>query len=199
MSPSCLRLAAFLTTSQRTGWELPPDGALVAASSILSRSASDTSRAASSRRMALVVAMASNTSTSAPDPLEPHDRDGPVGALLVGVVEAPGVPGQVPQALPLVVVDGGGAHGYQGALHLDLGLGLGLEVQVPVRMQPGPAVGGDHDEVGPVGHVVQRGDALFGRLAPDGVEQEEPGLAQATEDPTLAQAVRGGVHGGEEL
>src|SRR5437879_9257262 len=114
MSPSCLRLAASFTTSHRTGWLLLPDGALVAASTIFNSAASETSRLGSSRRMARVVVMASKTSMaavpSAADGLEAHHGDLALGALLVGVVPAPGRPGQVPEPRPLIVLNGQRRH-----------------------------------------------------------------------------------------
>src|SRR6476620_784852 len=64
MSPRRRRLSPSRTTIQRTGCELPPVAALVAASTMVSTSASDTSRSGSKRRMARVVAIASKTSMS---------------------------------------------------------------------------------------------------------------------------------------
>src|SRR2546423_2788700 len=62
MSPRRRRLSASFTTIQRTGWRLPPVAALPAASRMVQRSSSLTGLVLSSRRMARVVRIASNTS-----------------------------------------------------------------------------------------------------------------------------------------
>src|SRR5437879_13760142 len=65
-------------------------------------------------------------------------------------------------------------------------------------MRPRPSVGGDHYVGLAVDHVVERRDPLPARPSPDGVQEEEPGLAEAADHPAPGGPVEACMTLGEQ-
>src|SRR4051812_44792783 len=107
--------------------------------------------------------------------LEDHDRDLPVGLLLVVVVVGPVLGHLLPQCRPLLGRGVARPGGELVVLDLHLHLGVVAQVEVPARMRRGAALGGDDHRV-VAGHAVDQGVlALLTGLAAGRGEDEDRG------------------------